>query len=333
MSFSLRERIRGWFQPSRVLKLFRAPPSRLSKAGTTPSHIIRLLSRTPVLLPLFVVITALVTAPIVTPPISCLPEPGDAGAILGTLLTAQAAIAALTLAVTLFMMQGIGAKRDVDDRMYREYVRRSRMRDILWMSLLAVGVTGVLLISDGFISGDRAPTDVEPELRNLVLAAALAFLLNLVLAGVLFERAISYSRPAQWMALRRDLNKTDVRQAIQAFLRRARRALGAREADEPDFSALFPDQGEGSADEAVRALLDDARRAMSERRHEELMRSLASIRELIKYAMDEIKPTFPISDCGCPKSSPSFTTVMVAASTNVVNYPIGLTKPSLGAVN
>ena len=221
----------------------------------------------------------------------CLPEPRDVGATLGTLMTAQAAIAALTLAVTLFMMQGIGAKRDVDDRMYREYVRRSRMRDILWGSLLAVGVTGILLISDGFISGDGAPTDVEPELRNLVLAAALAFLLNLVLAGVLFERAIFYSRPAQWMALRRDVNKADVRKAVQAFLRRARRALDAHEAEEPDFSALFPDRGEGSADEAVRALLDDARRAMSERRHEEVRRSLDSVRELVKYAMDEIKET------------------------------------------
>ena len=212
----------------------------------------------------------------------CLPEPSDVGAILGNLLTAQAAIAALTLAVTLFMMQGIAAKRDVDDRMYREYVRSSRMRDILWVSLLAVGVTGVLLISHGLISGDRGPTDVEPGLRNLVLAAAMAFLFNLVLAGVLFERAIFYSRPAHWIALRRDLNKTDVRQAIQAFLRRARRADDARE---PDFSTLFPDQGEGSANEAVRALLDDARRAISERRQEELRRSLASIRELIKYAM------------------------------------------------
>ena len=46
-----------------------------------------------------------------------------------------------------------------------------------------------------------------------------------------------------------------------------------------------------------------------------------------------IIPTFLISDCGCPKNPPSFKTVMVEASTNAVNYPIGLTKPSLGAVN
>ena len=268
-----------------------APLSWLSKAGTTPSHIIRLLSRTPVLLPLFVVGAALVIAPIVTPPLPCLPEPGDARAVLGTLLTAQAAMAALTLAVTLFMMQGITARRDVDDRMYREYVRRSWVRNILWGSLLAVGVTGALLLSEGFISGDGATVDVVPELRNFVLAAGLTFLINLVLAGVLFERAILHSRPEQWMALRRDVNKTDVREAVQAYLRRARRALDAREADELDFTVLLPDRGEGSANEAVRALLDDARRAMSERRHEELRQSLDSVRELVKYAMDEIKTT------------------------------------------
>ena len=98
------------------------------------------------------------------------------------------------------------------------------MRDILWGSLLAVGVTGALLLSEGFISGYGASADVEPELRNLVLAAGLAFLVNLVFAGVLFERAIFHSRPEQWLALRRDLNEADVRESIQAFLRRARRA-------------------------------------------------------------------------------------------------------------
>ena len=156
---------------------------------------------------------------------------------------------------------------------------------------MAVAVTGVFLLSEGFISGDRAPADVRPEMRNFVLSAGLAFLLNLVLAGVLFEKAIRLSRPEQRMALRRDVNKTDVREAIQAFLRRARRAFHAREGDEPDLTTLFPDRGEGSADEAIRDLLDDARRAISERRHEEFRRSLDSVRELVKYAMDEIKKT------------------------------------------
>ena len=45
-------------------------------------------------------------APSVFPPLNWLPEAKDAGPLLGTLLAGQSAIAALTLAVTLFLMQG-----------------------------------------------------------------------------------------------------------------------------------------------------------------------------------------------------------------------------------
>ena len=225
----------------------------------------------------------------VAPPMPDLPEPRDVGTILGTLLTAQGAIAALTLAVTLFMMQGIRGRSEVDDRVYREYVQRTWMQEIFGGGLLAVGVTAALLLREGFISGDGVPPDTKPDLRYFVLAAGLAFFLNLLLAGVLFWRAISYSRPAQWMALRRHVNEADVRAAVQAFLGRERRAREARKAAESDLSTLFPDQGEGSADEAIRALLDDARRAMSERRHAELTQSLDSVMELVKYAMGEIR--------------------------------------------
>ena len=43
MSFSLRQRIHGWFQLGRFLKVFGALPSWLSKACTTPLRMIRLL--------------------------------------------------------------------------------------------------------------------------------------------------------------------------------------------------------------------------------------------------------------------------------------------------
>ena len=261
--------------------------SWLSVAWRTLSYIRRcLFSRLTLAL---LIAGALVIGANVAPPMPDLPEPRDVGTILGTLLTAQGAIAALTLAVTLFMMQGIRGRSEVDDRVYREYVQRTWMQEIFGGGLLAVGVTAALLLREGFISGDGVPPDTRPDLRYFVLAAGLAFFLNLLLAGVLFWRAISYSRPAQWMALRRHVNEADVRAAVQAFLGRERRARKARKAAESDLSTLFPDQGEGSADEAIRALLDDARRAMSERRHAELTQSLDSVMELVKYAMGEIR--------------------------------------------
>lgn len=289
MTFPFRARIRSLFYTVRRLNGFRAPSSWLAIGRVAASYIMHFLSRVPVLLTLLIVVVALAAVPFFTPPIPCLSEPSDAGEILGALLAAQAAIAALTLAVTLFMMQGIRSRRDADDRTYREYFRRSWVRDGIVGSLLAVGVTGILLLSTGFITGEGATADFKPKVRNYILSAGLAFFLNILLSGILFQKAIRQSGPDQWRALRRYVFESDVQQAVKAFLRRARRASDARAADETDFSALFPDRDEGSADEAVRGLLDEARTAMAERRHGELRRSLDSVVELVKYAMDEIK--------------------------------------------
>ena len=268
--------------------MLRKPPLWFSWTGTAVSKVRLSFSRVSVLVPLFGLIGAIGIVPFITPPIPCLPDPGDARAILGTLLAAQAAITALSLAVTLFMMQGISSRRDVDDRMYREYVRRSRVRGFFWGNLAAVVVTSTLLLGEGFVSGVDAPVDAVRESRNFVVAAAVAFLLSMMLAGALFEIAIRHTRPERWIALRRDVTRTDVGEAVKAFVHRTRRAYDARSIGEADATVLVPDRAEGSADEAVRALLDDARRAMAERRHEEFSRSLDALRELVDYAMDEI---------------------------------------------
>ena len=267
--------------------MFRNPPTWLSRTGTAVSQVRVSLSGAPVVLSFFGFIAALGIA--VTSPFPCLADPENATAILGTLLAAQAAITALGLAVTLFMLQGISSRSDVDDRMYREYVRRSWVRGFFWGNIAAVVVTGALLVFEGFATGVGTSTDVAWEPRNFVVAAATAFSLNMMLAGALFEIAIRQSRPERWKALRRDITKADVGEAVRDFVYRTRAASQAQSIDEIDASAPFPDRGEGSADEAVRALLDDARRAMAERRHEEFSRSLNFLRELVDYAMDEIK--------------------------------------------
>ena len=131
--------------------------------------------------------TSLMWVLLATCPIGWLPPTHEAGSLLGPLLGAQAAIAALTLAVTLFVMQGVSARRDVDDRMYQEYVRRSWVKPIFWGSIIAVGVTGLALLAEEL--GTGAPlVGSSPGLRNLTLLAAIAFLVNLGLPVLLFER-------------------------------------------------------------------------------------------------------------------------------------------------
>ena len=227
----------------------------------------------------------------VVKPLGWLPPPNETDTLLGALLAAQAAIAALTIAVTLFMMQGINNRQDVDDRIYREYVTRSWVKELLRNSLLAVGVTGTVLLGQKLVSGIEGATSVAPGLPNLVFLAIAAFVSNLVFAGALFERAVHLARPQELIDLRRYVNERDVRQALQAFLRRRTRAEASLLANEPDVTTILPDPAEGSSDDAVRELLDEARRAMRGGRQREFTRTIDSITTLLKYAMDEIEKT------------------------------------------
>ena len=221
------------------------------------------------------------------PPFPWLPEPGEAAMLLGTLLTAQAAIAALTLAVTLFVVQGASTKEDVDRRMYSEYIRRSWVREIFSCSLVVVGVTGLALLGESFLSPVPAP-HLAPGLRNLALISAIAFVANLTFAALLLEQAIRIARPDSWQSIRQYVNERDVQEAVELFLIRYNRTMIAMDTGEWDYSAAFPAPGEGSANEAIRNLRDDGLRAMGERRLEQVERVLLSIRDLIIYALDEL---------------------------------------------
>ena len=218
-----------------------------------------------------------------------LPHADSARSLLATLLTAQAAIAALTLAVTLFVMQGVSTRRDADDRMYHEYIRQSRVRPIFWGSVAAVGFTGVALLAQEFSIGSDWIEDNVTGLANFTLVAGISFFANLALSCALFERALRLGHPERWSTLRRRVNERDVRASVQAFLSRHRRAADSLATNDADWSTLLPNQSEGSANEAIRALLDDARLVITESRFREFKLSIESVRGLIENAMDEIE--------------------------------------------
>ena len=130
-----------------------------------------------------------------------------------------------------------------------------------------------------------------PGLPYLIFIAIAAFVVNLVLAAALFERALHLSRPEQWVDIRRHVNERDVQQALQAYLKRRARAVASLLANQPDITTVFPDPGEGSPNEAVKELLDAARRSMREGRQGEFTRSIDSITKLLTYAANEIEKT------------------------------------------
>ena len=234
------------------------------------------------------ILAALSVVAAVTPPLGWLPAAAETASLLGALLGAQAAIAALTLAVTIFVLQGVSNRDDADDRMYQEYVRRSWVQSVFWGSLIAVGVTGVVLLAAKFISGADAVLAAMPGVRNLTLAAALALFANLSLAGTLFQQALRLSQPTQWRALRLRVNREDVRAAIHRYVQgrlpeRTGRSGNAIAGDNSELGST-----RGSANEAIRALLDDAQRAMDQRRLADFTGSLQAVEELVAYAMSEI---------------------------------------------
>ena len=223
------------------------------------------------------VITAVLTFAI--SPFDWLPKPKDLDQLLGNLLTAQAAIAALTLAVTLFMMQGVNNKPDADERTYHEFTRRTQMGLTFWVSICAVGITGAALVLGTLVGDAAAAENVVPDLRNLTLVASGAFTINLLMIGFLFWRVTDLSNPAQWRNLRLRLNRRDVDAAVQDFVRRTQNGETPR---------LWETQN-GSADEAIQSLLNDARRAMVERRLEEFAYSLETVEDLVQNAAEQLK--------------------------------------------
>ena len=161
-------------------------------------------------------------------PVGALPSASESTPFLGALLGAQAAIAALTLAVMLFVMQGVSTRRDVDDRVYAEYVRRSWVWPVFVGSIVAVAITGGVLIAERLVGDTGTIAQGAPGIRNLALLAVVALAVSLAAPVVLFARAIRLAEPEHWQSLRLDVNKREVSQAVSAFLSRVRRAEMAR---------------------------------------------------------------------------------------------------------
>ena len=231
--------------------------------------------------PVFYGIISVVLA---APAVPWLPQGGDARALLGILLGAQAAIAALTLAVMLFVLQA-SARRDADDRVYQAYIRESWAQFIFWGSIVAVGTTGIVLLTVDFGARGAPLFGSSPGLPNLIFVGPLAFFGNLILSLLVFERAIPLAGPDRWQAMRLQVFKSDIR----ATLRIERRRVVTVHDSQPIATEPFLGPAERPADLSIQALMDDARRAMDERRQGDFERALDTVIDLVEYALDEIE--------------------------------------------
>ena len=187
-------------------------------------------------------------------------EAGKARELLAVLLTAQAAIVALTFIVAIFALEIIATQRNAKERLYRKYVRRAGLDWFLPSSVSAVGVTVVFLIAEAFGSGGSP---------SLVIAAALIAVASLALPVALFERVRAIARPSAEGKLQQEANLEDVGAALRQ--KQDRRA-------DPDA---------GSVDDVIQRLVADARRAVDEHRQEDVEGTFDTVWQLIEYALSE----------------------------------------------
>ena len=236
-----------------------------------------------------IALIALVVVPFGTDPLFWMPSTERINTYLGVLLTAQAAITAFALAVSLFVLQNVRNREDSDENVYAEYVRRSMVRRILWVSVILVGVTCVVY-AGGFVAQDESTIiNAAPGFRNLALLGTAAFLANLALVLFLFERALKLSRPDHWLELRHDMFKRDVSTAVNDYLQQVRREGDHIGTGVLGNSPYVLGSANGSANEAVQTLLGDARRAMDARRLAEFKKSIALLKGVLSQAMDEME--------------------------------------------
>ena len=237
--------------------------------------------RPPLLGPIAAAALAAIAVAVAAPAIAWLPPAGESRGLFGPLLGAQAAFAALTLAVANFVMEGVRSRRGADSRTEREYFRRARAGLLFGCSVAMVGLTGAAMLAAEFGAAGMPFLETLPGLRNLLLAAAASFAASLALGWLLFRRAIRAAWPDQWRALRREVGERDVRAAMRAWASRRQ----ARPA--PELFVARPEEALAGA--AVRSLRGDARRAMDEHREDDFSWSLDSIAHLVECAMDEIE--------------------------------------------
>lgn len=232
------------------------------------------------------------------PAISWLPTATAARDYISDLLGAQASVTALSLAVLLFVVQGVNARTDADEATYRAYLDRSHVRAGMAFSIAALALTAAMLLavqetSSGLLLGPSAP--------NLLIAAALSFVANVLLMLFLFERTLRLLQPGGWRSLKDSVNEARIRRAVRSYLGRLRNR-------QPDDWLMFryrQDQPEASANEAIAAIFEDAVRAVNDRRIGEFARLLDSLTALTEQAVTAIEAEGDVS-WGVPGSTPTW---------------------------
>ncbi len=210
---------------------------------------------------------------ILLPPLDVLPsESTTITGIVATVLQAQAAMMAISLAVMAFIVGGVQRREDLDDPLYEWFLARAFVRPVFALAAaLTLGTGAAYLFAQ--ISGPSATPNAI-----LFAVSSLGAVVLIVVGFALW--ALRVLRPSQYRLYKRQVTIGAVRSAAVAYTRFVRALVQDQNPDGGGEMELA-----SSAGRAVQQIVDDAEMAIRGARFTDFEQSVDTIRSALKVAI------------------------------------------------
>lgn len=220
------------------------------------------------------------------PLLGFMPPSSEGRQAAGVLVTAQATVAALGVAVMVFVLQGLRSV-EIDSAIVREEYERRIGAAARLFSLLALAALSVVLYL--LMQPSIEPPSVRwtVNVGNFVVPVALNLAVTLIVTWRFFSEAQRLSRRSEIREVERAVVDRIVRDGVNGFVRRLKIA---QESSLSSLSVLFgSDPAEGVVDEALQVHFDALRRAMTESRLTDYRNGFEGLRQYVESARDEFQ--------------------------------------------
>lgn len=190
------------------------------------------------------------TLAICLPPLDVLPSGRmTINGIVATVLQAQAAMMAISLAVLAFIVGGVQRREELDDPLYEWFLTKAFVRPVFTLTAALTLGTGVAYF--------LARTWDYCETPNMILFAGGSAAAGVCVIIVFALRGLHVLRPSKYRAYKRDTTLSQARSAAQDYIE-------LRRAGKPSFigTLLISTEAQASANRALQRRFDELLHAM-----------------------------------------------------------------------
>lgn len=196
--------------------------------------------------------------------------PEDPARVIAPLAQVQGAIAAISLAVMVLIVEAVQRREDIVDATYEVFIREALVRPVIASVLISTLGTAVAFILV------RMPS-YEDE-RNLALFAMISVATTISAILIFTFRALAILRPSQYREFKRKAYLEQVNLGLIAYTRGSIKDV----ASEP--GQIIQPLGEADADQAVEQLLRDITQAMGSQRIADVQIDMQLLRRIVCQA-------------------------------------------------